>query len=145
MRVVTFSPRARRQIRAAANWWEEHRDKAPEAFDQDLSSAVESLATTPFLAATPVRSRKPGIRRMLLERIRYYLYYRVFSNDEVEIVAIWHASRRPPRLDCNQPPRRRDDACSAAGTAAFHDFRHIVRVRELAGVRPTHPHNVHVG
>jgi len=35
---------------------------------------------------------------MLLERIRYYIYYRISARDDVEIISVWHASRRPPRL-----------------------------------------------
>jgi len=37
------------------------------------------------------------IRRLTLERIRYYLYYRVMP-ERVEVVVFWHTSRRPPRL-----------------------------------------------
>jgi len=34
----------------------------------------------------------------MLDRIRYYLYYRVNANGDVEVLSVWHASRRPPRL-----------------------------------------------
>ena len=39
-----------------------------------------------------------GIRRMLLERIRYYIYYRILPVGDIEVICVWHASRRPPRL-----------------------------------------------
>lgn len=98
MRVVIFSPRARKQFAAAWTWWKRNRDKAPEAFDQDTTLAVKKLADSPFDVGTAVRARRAGLRRILLERIRYYLYYRVTADGEIEVVAIWHASRRPPRL-----------------------------------------------
>ncbi|HYU24979.1 MAG TPA: hypothetical protein VEO74_07245 [Thermoanaerobaculia bacterium] len=37
------------------------------------------------------------IRRLTLERIRYYMFYRV-TTDRVEVIFFWHTSRRPPRL-----------------------------------------------
>ena len=33
----------------------------------------------------------------LLERVRYYVYYRVLD-EIVEVISVWHASRRPPHL-----------------------------------------------
>ncbi|HEX8171625.1 MAG TPA: type II toxin-antitoxin system RelE/ParE family toxin [Thermoanaerobaculia bacterium] len=88
--------RARRQYVAASRWWLEHRDKAPEAFDEDLNSIWRLIGTRPG-AGQIVRSRSRGIRRVLAERVRYYVYYRVFD-DRIEVLSIWHASRRPPRL-----------------------------------------------
>jgi hypothetical protein len=37
------------------------------------------------------------VRRLTLERIRYYMFYRVHP-DRVEVIFFWHTSRRPPRL-----------------------------------------------
>jgi hypothetical protein len=37
------------------------------------------------------------IRRLTLERIRYFLYYRVHP-DRIEVMFFWHTSRRKPRL-----------------------------------------------
>jgi len=36
--------------------------------------------------------RLPGVRRIHLSRIQYYLYYRV-SADEIDVLAFWHVSR----------------------------------------------------
>lgn len=96
MRTVVFTRRAERQITAAARWWAEHRDKAPEAFDEDFTAGVQQIARNAGIG-TPVAQRK-GIRKLLLERIRYYIYYRVASEDVIEILSVWHASRRPPHL-----------------------------------------------
>jgi plasmid stabilization system protein ParE len=96
MRRVITSPRAQRQLRAAERWWLSHRDKAPAAFDEDLQEGVESIVRNPTIY--PFVNARRGIRRMLLERIRYYVYYRVNKRDEIELLSIWHASRRPPRL-----------------------------------------------
>lgn len=34
----------------------------------------------------------PGVRRVLLPRTRYHLYYQA-SKDLVEVLALWHSSR----------------------------------------------------
>jgi plasmid stabilization system protein ParE len=33
-----------------------------------------------------------GVRRLVLYKIRYYLYYRL-SGDTVDVLALWHTSR----------------------------------------------------
>ena len=46
----------------------------------------------------PSRSRHGKlIRRLELDRIRYYLYYRL-ERDRIQLLSLWHTSRRPPRL-----------------------------------------------
>lgn len=81
-----------RQIEAASGWWREHRDKAPDAFDEDLDKAFQLLRDNPH-AGTPVRARRVGVRSMWLERIGYFLYYRERGDQLIEILAIWHAAR----------------------------------------------------
>jgi plasmid stabilization system protein ParE len=95
-RKVDLSRRARQQLLRALSWWYRHRDKAPNAFDEDLEETWELLINNPDVGS-PVRSRRPGARRVLMERVRYYVYYRSHE-DVIEVTAIWHASRRPPRL-----------------------------------------------
>ncbi len=89
-------PRADRQIRAARRWWLQNRNKAPEAFDEDLDRAYDLILHAPY-AARSVRIRYGRVRRLTIERIRYYLYYRVHP-DRIEVISLWHTSRRPPRL-----------------------------------------------
>lgn len=97
MHRLVISLRAQNQLAQAARWWLKNRDKAPEAFDEDVAEAYVSIMATPRMGQ-PAHSRKGGLRRVLLPRIRYYLYYRVTADDDIEVVSIWHASRRPPRL-----------------------------------------------
>ena len=96
MRRVQFTRRAEKQATAAVRWWAENRDKAPEAFEDDFTAGVQLIAGNAGIG-TPVTQRK-GIRKLLLERVRYYLYYRVVSDDVIEIISVWHSSRLPPRL-----------------------------------------------
>jgi plasmid stabilization system protein ParE len=97
MRRLVVSLRAQKQLARAAGWWAKNRDKAPKAFEEDVSKAYEALVATPQMGQ-PVSSRRGGMRRILLPRIRYYLYYRMNDRGHVEVMAFWHASRRPPHL-----------------------------------------------
>jgi plasmid stabilization system protein ParE len=45
---------------------------------------------SPFLS-----TRAQGVRRVLLRRTRYHLYYRIVG-DDIEILAFWHAGRGTP-------------------------------------------------
>ncbi|HEV2854798.1 MAG TPA: type II toxin-antitoxin system RelE/ParE family toxin [Thermoanaerobaculia bacterium] len=82
--------RANRQIAEASAWWKTNRTKAPHAFREELTAAFDLLARQPNIGVKVAGFE--GVRRIHLNRIHYYLYYRV-STQVVEIVALWHASR----------------------------------------------------
>lgn len=92
---IRISNTAAAQIDVASAWWREHRDKAPDAFDEDIDDAFQILRTEPGIGS-PVRGRRIGIRRLWLDRIRYFVYYRKVEPDIIEILAVWHGARRPP-------------------------------------------------
>jgi plasmid stabilization system protein ParE len=94
--MILISARARREIEEAAQWWLENRDKAPEAFEEDLAEAFDLILHAPNLGVL-VPSRIRFVRRILLRRVRYFLYYRDTAPG-IEVLALWHASRRPPSL-----------------------------------------------
>jgi len=89
---VRVSKRAQGQIERAAQWWDEHRDLAPQAFDEDIAKAFLLLATEPLIGAPFPFPSARGVRRVYLARIRYHLYYRI-RRRTVEIIAFWHTSR----------------------------------------------------
>ena len=89
---VRVTKRAQAQIDRAALWWDENRDRAPEAFDEDLAEAFLLLSAEPGVGAPVLQARAQGVRRLHLARIRYHLYYRI-RVDRVEVLALWHASR----------------------------------------------------
>jgi plasmid stabilization system protein ParE len=97
MGAFIIMPQAKRQLRRAMIWWLDNRDKAPWAFVEEFDETLSLIVENPTIGQ-PVRGRRPGMRRTLLERVRYYLYYRVNANGDVEVLSVWHASRRPPRL-----------------------------------------------
>ena len=90
--VVRVTKRAQAQIDQAAQWWDENRDLAPEAFDEDLAKAFLLLSAEPGVGATVSNTRAEGVRRLHLARIRCHLYYRI-RRGNVEVLALWHTSR----------------------------------------------------
>ena len=95
---VRVTKRAQAQIDRAALWWDENRDRAPEAFDEDLAEAFLLLSAEPGVGASVSYTRAQGVRHLHLARIRYHLYYRI-SGDQVAVLGLWHTSRgRGPSL-----------------------------------------------
>lgn len=88
------------QIRHAATWWRENRDKSPLAFSEDLERAFEVIALQPGVGARATHFEGEDIRRLLLSRTGYHLYYRVNAvENRVEVLALWHMRRGiPPEL-----------------------------------------------
>jgi plasmid stabilization system protein ParE len=70
-------------------------------FSDELEAAFTLIADLPFAGEGVSHARIHGLRRMLLGRTRYHLYY-VVSEDEsvVEVLSLWHTSRgKAPRLE----------------------------------------------
>ena len=89
---VKVSARAASQIRKAAEWWAENRPAAPGAVRIDIGEALALLAQQPGIGTAYEGSRTNGVRRLLVGRIRYFVYYHATS-DTLEVLAVWHESR----------------------------------------------------
>ena len=95
---VQVTRRAQAQLDRVAVWWDENRELAPEAFDEDIAEAFSLLSVQPAVGAPVVSARTQGVRRLHLARIHYYLYYRV-RGGQVQVLSIWHTARgRGPTL-----------------------------------------------
>ena len=89
---VKVSAHAASQIRKAAEWWAENRPAAPGAVRIDIGEALALLAQQPGFGTAYEGARAKGVRRLLVGRIRYYIYYRV-TLEALEVLAVWHVSR----------------------------------------------------
>lgn len=89
---VKVSVRAASHIRRAAEWWVENRPAAPGAIRIDIGDALALLAEQPGVGAAYQSARTEGVRRLLVGRIRYFIYYRA-THDTLEVLAVWHVSR----------------------------------------------------
>lgn len=87
---VVVTKRARSQIERADAWWRENRQTSPDALVEELSRVFDLLSATPLIG----QPSNLGTRRVLLKRVRYFLYYRYRPRAKrVEIVALWHTGR----------------------------------------------------
>ena len=97
---VAFTPRASREVADAKRWWRANRSKAPDALEEELRTALDLIATTPAIGAVARNTTLLGVRRIFLNRVNYFLYYRPMTTTRViEVVGLWHARRGTgPRL-----------------------------------------------
>ncbi len=81
------------EIERAERWWLDNRAAAPEAFRADLKGAFSLLLRQPGVGVKVGNTRLPGVRRLHLGRIRYFVFYRV-NDEELVVLSVWHSNRR---------------------------------------------------
>ena len=95
---IRVSARAEAQIRKLDEWWGVHRLAAPDAVLHDVHAALSLLAQQPGIGTLYVSVRVQGVRRLYLSRLGHFVYYRA-TDETLDVLAIWHASReRQPLL-----------------------------------------------
>lgn len=92
---VKISARAAAEIRKADAWWAENRTATPGAIATDFAAAVSLLAQQPGIGAKYEGTRVPGVRRLYLNRVGYFVYYKAEAG-LLKVLAFWHASREHP-------------------------------------------------
>jgi len=94
---VELSKLARQQIRVADKWWRVNRTKAPNAVSEELGRVSTLISFQPSIGALAKDVELPGVRRVHIERIHYYIYYRVVGSPEfIEILSFWSSLRGSP-------------------------------------------------
>ena len=95
---IEITADARTQISTAAAWWSKNRPAAPDAIRDELDRTLELLRAQPAIGTVARHATLPGVRRVTLTRVRYYVYYRV-AGDALQVLAFWHSSRgSEPRM-----------------------------------------------
>ncbi len=89
---VKISLRAAEQVRKAGEWWATNRPAAPGAIGADFGEAISLLAEQPGIGAKYEGSRTPGVRRLFLGRVSYFVYYKA-EDGSLNVLAFWHSSR----------------------------------------------------
>lgn len=89
---IKISAQAAVEIRRAAEWWQTNRPAAPGAIGVDFADAVALLAEQPGIGAKYEGTRVPGVRRLFLSRVGYFIYYTT-DVDDLKVLAFWHSSR----------------------------------------------------
>jgi len=89
---IRFLDDARDEFDAAIDWYAERSVIAAERFRSLVANAIEQLAATP--RAAPMWPDRNDLRAWPLSRFPFSLVY-LLDNDQLVIVAVAHASRRP--------------------------------------------------
>ena len=89
---IEITDDAQIHIKAAASWWSKNRPASPGAVLEDLDRMLGLLCAQPGLGIRARWTKLPGVRRVTLSRIGYYVYYRV-TDDALQVLALWHTSR----------------------------------------------------
>ena len=87
---VEFHPLAADEAEAAERWYRERNETASARFRSELDRAVDLISERPK-TGSPYLS---NTRRVLLRRFPFFVVFRV-RGDDVQIVAVAHARRRP--------------------------------------------------
>ena len=91
---VLFTATASAHVDTIRDWWATERSAAPELFIDELSAAADRLSRLPSTGAPFDSNAVPELRRVVLPRCRYHLYYTIHPpRREVIVRAVWHASR----------------------------------------------------
>ena len=90
MNAPVLRPAAAADVEEAWLWYEAQREGLGDEFLQVVQDALESIAAFPESAPLVQRD----IRRQLLRRFPYGLFYRLIQ-DQVVVVACFHAKRSP--------------------------------------------------
>jgi plasmid stabilization system protein ParE len=97
---IEIGKRARRQVERASSWWEENRPLAPFLFEEELAAALRQLLSTPHAGVLYPTSKRPMLRRILLPKTEYHVYFALERNETVLVIhSVWGARRgRGPKL-----------------------------------------------
>ena len=97
---IEIGKRARRQVERESDWWAKNRPYAPTLFDDELAAAFRRLLTEPACGVGYPTARRPGLRRILLPRSEYHVYFALERGGSViAIHSVWGARReREPAL-----------------------------------------------
>lgn len=68
---IKVTPVADAHIQKAASWWLANREKAPEAFKEELQRGFALISQQPESGAKATNSKLKDVRRIHLSRIRY--------------------------------------------------------------------------
>lgn len=92
MKALRVLPEAEQELGAAAEWYEDKRVGLGFELIAVVDRAFEEILESP-LSYAPWRADRP-YRRKVLTRFPYVIFFRVVG-DQVEVLAIAHAKRRP--------------------------------------------------
>jgi toxin ParE1/3/4 len=88
---VRYHELARQEVIEITQYYASERSELAAEFLAELASGVDAIVSN----ASTYEQVRPGLRRYLLQRFPYSIYYRQPDAETIRIVAVKHHSRRP--------------------------------------------------
>jgi toxin ParE1/3/4 len=88
---LRYHARAREEVIEAARYYAKQRAELSIEFLAELNTSIDAIIANPL----GYEVVGPGVRRYLMERFPYGIYYRVPDEATVRIIVVRHHSRRP--------------------------------------------------
>lgn len=97
---VLVTPEAEAQLDVRRQWWRDHREKAPDLFDEEFLSTVDRIGNAPGSFPIHVQRRGRTIRCCLMPKTRCHLYFEIDEPAGVAwvVAAAGGQRRRAPRF-----------------------------------------------
>ncbi len=97
---VEIAKRARRQVERISSWWDTNRPAALDLFEREFEEALNLLLAAPKAGVAYPTARRPGLRRLILPKTQYHLYFCLEHDETVVVIhSVWGARRgRTPKL-----------------------------------------------
>jgi plasmid stabilization system protein ParE len=89
-RRLVFRQQARREFDAAGDWYERERSGLGEAFLIEVDRVLQIIASNPDAFPEVL----DGIRKAVIKRFPYSLYFRV-RGESIVVLAVFHSARSP--------------------------------------------------
>lgn len=89
--ILRYHELARKEVIETTLYYARSRPELAAEFLAELTAAVDAILASP-MAFEQVRS---GVRRYLMDRFPYGIYYRMPDENTVRIIVVRHHSRRP--------------------------------------------------
>jgi plasmid stabilization system protein ParE len=92
--LVYLTNDAREQAREASDWWSA---ASSNLFMEELDRALELISDNPNIGEAYNHPKLSGIRRRLLQKTSYYLYYRKDpKRNALQVLCLWSTRRGSP-------------------------------------------------
>lgn len=92
--LVELSKRARREAFEVRAWWRQNRTAAPHLFEDELADALVMLQEHPEAGTAFPRPSFPKLRKYVLQRTRYHVYFEYDADKgEIYVHSVWSSVR----------------------------------------------------